>query len=156
MTDSQDKQIQNCFYSNKKKDLIVEFITRIEGVHKIYLYINKQLVDDNPFLIYVNGDTYSTNSLSGVFSANPMKSSSGINGSGRWNSSSSNDFGGSFSGQSIGSNSDSQIMPYNTCQAAIGHGTILYSKTNMEFHFVINDKNIQSLCVNGKYFNFFF
>jgi hypothetical protein len=65
--DPQDRQIQNCFFSNKRRDLLVEFITRIEGLHKIYFYIGDELVDDNPFVIYVNGDTYTANSLYGVF-----------------------------------------------------------------------------------------
>jgi hypothetical protein len=37
------------------------------------------------------------------------------------------------------------------CNAAIGHGTILCCKKNSEFHFVINNRNIQGLCVNGKF-----
>ena len=141
--------IQNCCFSNKKGDLIVEFITRIEGMHKIYLYLNDELVDDNPFLIYVNGDSYISNCLSGVFSnASPFKSYSNP----RFTSSSSNDFGTSFSGQSCMSTSDSQIMSSNSAHIPIGHGTILSSKINEPFHFVVNDQNIQGLCVYGKPF----
>jgi hypothetical protein len=38
-------------------------------------------------------------------------------------------------------------MSNASAQIPIGHGTILSSKTNEPFHFVINDQNIQGLCV---------
>ena len=138
----------------------MEFITRIEGIHKIFFYINNELVDDNPFLIFVNGDTYTANSLYGVLSSLPTKSSTAFSGRGPWNSSTSGshiEMGGTFSPSSFmsqNSNSDSQMtnMNGNICQAAIGHGTILCCKKNSEFHFVINNRNIQGLCVNGNCF----
>lgn len=122
-------------------------------MHKIYLYINGELVDDNPFYIYVNGDTYTSNSVSSIFPSpfpNFKRSMNNI-ANYRYNSSSSNDFGTSFSGQSLISNSDSQIISNNYCQAAVGHGAILCCKRNTQFHFVINDKNIQGLCVYGAF-----
>ena len=152
--DSQDKIIQNCFYSNKKKDLIIEFITRIEGVHKVFLYINEILVDDNPFLIFVNGDTYPPSSLSSPFSSNQNMVKVGLNNSRNFlgRSSSSYELSTSNSNSRLSglSTSDSQIISSNYCQAALGHGTILCAKKDAEFHFVINDKNIKCLCVYGK------
>jgi hypothetical protein len=154
--DSQDKIIQNCFYSNKKNDLVIEFITRVEGVHKVFLYINEILVDDNPFLIFVNGDTYATNSLS-YSASNPNMIKMGLNNSknilGRNQSSSSYELSTSNSNSKLSglSSSDSQILATNYCQAAIGHGTILCAKKEAEFHFVINDKNIKCLCVYGEW-----
>lgn len=41
-------------------------------------------------------------------------------------------------------------MSSNSAHIPIGHGTILSSKTNEPFHFVVNDQNIQGLCVYGK------
>ena len=171
--DPQDRQIQNCFFANKRRDLIVEFITRIEGLHKIFFYIGDELVDDNPFVIYVNGDTYTTtHSLYGIFGAGSTKASSGgveLNSNttgcvkGFWNSNKSGSCSPSLMSQH--SNTDSQTTSTTgnlngagggsggggaANQAAIGHGTILCCKKNSEFHFVINNRNIQGLCVNGK------
>lgn len=58
--DPHEQTIQNCFFANKKHDLVIEFITRKEGVHKIFLYVKGELVDDTPFFIYVNGDLFTT------------------------------------------------------------------------------------------------
>lgn len=197
--DPHDQLIQNCFFTNKKQDLVIEFISRKEGVHKVYLYIKGELVDDNPFYIHVNGDVFTTSSAYGLFTAIPYLKTS-INNFGAINSSSSIEFaagnnpttasgyglsaGGSGAGggvgvggnsgvsnsmaadlpgilgnmitsgktRSIDSNSDSQIMSQsnNVCLAALGHGTILCARREVQFHYVINDKNIQGLCVYGK------
>lgn len=61
--------MQNCFFANKKHDLIVEFITRKEGIHKIYLYIKNELVDDNPFFVHVSGDLFATTAYIAASSA---------------------------------------------------------------------------------------
>jgi len=49
-------------------------------LHKIYFYIGEELVDDNPFVIYVNGDTYTANSLYGVFGAGGGSTKASIGG----------------------------------------------------------------------------
>ena len=168
--DPHDRPIQNCFFANKRRDLIVEFITRIEGMHKIFFYIGDELVDDNPFLIYVNGDTFTTaHSLYGMFGAGSTKASIGGGAElssntsgcvkGFWNSNKSGSCSPSLMSQH--SNTDSQFTTTTgnlnggggvggANQASIGHGTILCCKKNSEFHFVINNRNIQGLCVNGK------
>jgi coenzyme F420-reducing hydrogenase alpha subunit len=43
---------------NEKSDLIIEFITRVEGLHKIYLYLNDELVDEKPFYINVQTNDF--------------------------------------------------------------------------------------------------
>lgn len=155
--DSQNKLIQNCYFYNKKQDLVIEFITRTEGSHKIYLYINDELVDDCPFYIYVSGDTYTANTLLGVFSPYTYSKSS-IYSFSTFNihSSSTNmDLCAntrSYSGQSAFSQtSSSSTHPELSgfCQALIGNGTIQCAKRDSKFHFVISSKNVQGLCIYG-------
>ena len=67
--DPQDQNIQSCFFANKKHDLLIEFVTRKEGVHKIYLYIKDELVDETPFFVYVNGDLFTTSAFLAAASA---------------------------------------------------------------------------------------
>jgi hypothetical protein len=181
-------------------------------VHKVYLYIKGDLVDDNPFYIYVNGDVYTTSSAYGLFTALPFLKTS-INNIGAINSSSSLEFAAAAAlvnpaatttnaaavatvvstpqaaasssatavaaasvpipaegaaaaaaaaaaiaaTRSMTSTSDSQVLSQNNiCLAALGHGTILCARKDHQFHFVINDKNIQGLCVYGKQLGLYF
>lgn len=145
--DSNHSTVKNCKFFNKFKDLVIEFVTRTEGMHKIYLYINDDLVDDNPFYIYVNGESQVSNSLSTVFS--PFtKFKSSLNNVSTINSQSSNELNAS------NSNSRSQIDSTSTTnslstQPNISNGSIMCAKKNAPFHFVIHNKNLQGLCVYG-------
>ena len=40
--------------------MVIEFVTRVEGLHKVVLYMNDILVDVDPFLIHINGDSYAS------------------------------------------------------------------------------------------------
>jgi hypothetical protein len=71
--DSFDRVVENCYFLTRFGDLIIEFITRLEGTHKIYLFLNDILIDDNPFLIFVNGDTILNNTHSGIFAIAELK-----------------------------------------------------------------------------------
>lgn len=133
-------------------NMIVEFITRIEGVHKVFLYLGERLIYDNPFLIYINGDCYTASALSGILSpfhnfntstisfTNP-RINPALNGS-----SSSNE-----------SNSPSRNAPLNLGfyqASSYGHGNIYCLKINEPFHFVISDQNLKGLSVFGRLFIF--
>lgn len=164
--------IQNCFFSNKKLDLVIEFITRKEGLHKIYLYIKNELVDDTPFFIHVNGDLFTAASSGSMTnSAVPIQAWPHLRQSSQTQrqlagatSASANELGTTSSARSLESNSadslavaQQQHQPLKAasssssviCLAALGHGTISCAKKDVPFHFVISDKNIQGLCVYG-------
>ena len=98
------------------------------------MYINDELVDENPFTINVNGDFTTTESLIGQQNLNltaPITSSS------------SND----LSRNSTYSNSDSMILKTCSWQSNASQSAIFCSKTKQPFHFVVNYKNLQNLCV---------
>lgn len=232
--------IQNCFFMNKKHDLVVEFITRKEGVHKIYLYIRNELVDDTPFFIYVNGDLFTTTAAywvaataaaaaaaaatsGGIGSSSARSSTSntlGVTAAASWPHlrqsqlqlgsppmsraaiASSEDFsdvsamaamavtaggtvattsarsfesdavfggggggvgvggarqqfhqslGGVSSSSSVSSGGGGGANGSSICLAGLGNSTILCARKDYPFHFVITDKNIQGLCVYGKF-----
>lgn len=150
--DPHDLKIKSCHFQNEKNNLIVEFITRIEGIHKVYLYLNDKLIYDNPFLIYINGDCYTASSISGVLSpfhnfnsslatfTNPRISAS------------------SASNELVVTNSQSRLnlsrsVPLNLGYyqaSSYGHGSIYCLKINTPFHFVLNDQNLKGLSVFGK------
>ena len=50
--------VKNYLLSNDNYDLLVEFISRVEGVHKVFVYINDELLNEKPFVIYVHADNY--------------------------------------------------------------------------------------------------
>ena len=139
--------IQNCFFSNKKNDLVIEFITRNEGMHRIYFYVNENLVDDNPFLVYVNGDSTAKNLLpeGGFLLSTPS-----------YQRLSTLQLNESLHEQMSVSSSDSQIFLRGCFQTSFTYNGIFCSKLDKMFQFVINEVNIQGLCVYGKSINFYF
>ena len=133
--------MKNCFYSNSVNDLVIEFITRKEGIHKVYFFVNDNLVDDNPFLVYVNGDSKAKNLLpEGGFllTSNSYQSFCPMV---------MND---SFHEQmSTSSSSDSQVLLRGCFQPSVTYTAIFCSKLNEMFHFVMKQENIQGLNVYG-------
>ncbi|CAF0722221.1 unnamed protein product, partial [Brachionus calyciflorus] len=146
--DSQQNTIRNCIYFNKHKDLAIEFISRVEGLHKIYLYIDDDLVDDNPFFVYVNGETLAINTLSSVFSPFTTFKTS-LNNISMFNSptSSSNDLGNASNCNSRSQLDSTSTSNTITSQPSIARGSIICAKKNEPFHFVIHNRNLQGLCV---------
>jgi hypothetical protein len=141
-------------FSNKNNDLLIEFVTRIEGIHKIYLYFNNELIDDNPFLIYVNSDSYTINSLSSNYSRLPsFKSYLNSLASSKYYSisSSNNDISGASNASFGGlSHSDSQVLLSHLMHPYLGYGTVQCGKTNEPFHLVMNKNYLSGLIVYGK------
>jgi len=137
-TDPLGLPIQNCFFLNSRNDLVIEFITRNEGLHKVFFYVNETLVDDNPFLVYVNGDSSAKNLLpeGGFLLTTPSYQ----------NLTPSND------SQDLSccgsSSSDSQVF-LRGCfsQPSVSYSAIFCCKLGRSFHFVLNEANIQGLCV---------
>lgn len=138
--------------------MIIEFITRAEGLHKVFVNVNDSLFNDSPFLVHVNGDlqTLSTvavcNSPSLLYARSPS-----LNHLSTSNSSSNDHLAKSFSGHSLTSDS------VNFYGSSGGVGTflatnpfylvssckIMVTKTNFIFHFLLPNKNIQGLGVYG-------
>jgi hypothetical protein len=142
--DSHEQPVQTTVFKSKQSDLTVEFISRSEGLHKIFLYVNKALFNARPFTVFISGDTSTLSSNSGANSSSFYVKSSSNN----LSFSSSNDLATSFSGNSL--TSDSQLN--NVCHSAdIGHNKILCSRTGRPFHYVLSNKNIQGLSVYGLY-----
>lgn len=132
--------IKNCFYSNSANDLVIEFITRKEGIHKVFFFVNDNLVDDNPFLVYINGDSKAKDLLpEGGFllSASSYQIFCPIV---------MND---SFL-EPMSSSSDSQVLLRGCSQPSVTYTAIFCSKLNEMFHFVMNQANIQGLNIYGK------
>lgn len=128
--------IQSCFFSNLKNDLVIEFITRSEGLHRIFFYIEDRLVDDNPFLVYINGDSSAKNLLpeGGFMLTTPSYQNLPTS--------------ESFNDQSS-SSSDSTIF-LRVLHPCVTYNGIFCCKLGEMFHFVSRDSNIQGLCVYGK------
>lgn len=139
--------VRSCIFFNKNKDLVVEFVSRTEGMHKIYLYIDNDLVDDSPFYVYVNGESQVSNSLSTLFSPFTTFKTS-LNNMSMFNSQSSNELNASNSNSRSQIDSTSTTISLTT-QPNIAHGSIICAKKNAPFHFVIQNKNLQGLCVYG-------
>lgn len=113
--------------------MIIEFITRIEGQHKIYVYLNDELIDEKPFLIYVQANEFEILSHPGLLSSKTSLSQEGH-------------VEKSFSERSLLS-SDSH---FDIAAPIVSYDAIRCSKTNQLFHYVLSDQNIQGLCVYGK------
>jgi hypothetical protein len=119
---------------NEKSDLIIEFITRVEGLHKIYLYLNDELVDEKPFYINVQ-----TNDFEILSQPNLLTSKSSLT------QDNMQMVEKSASERSLLS-TDSHL---DSVAPLINYDVIRCSKTNQLFYYVLNDQNIQGLCVYG-------
>jgi hypothetical protein len=155
-------------FKNKQMDLIIEFISRAEGLHRIFLYVNKALFGVAPFSVFVSGEASSGStggSIPQLTSTSSTAASSSFyikSSSNNLSASSSNDLATSFSGNSLGrgggadgsssGGSDSLLINH----ANIGHNKILCSRSGRPFHYVLSNKNIQGLSVYGlsPFFNF--
>ncbi len=140
--DSQEQSVETTLFKSKQNDLMVEFISRSEGIHKILLYVDKVLFNERPFTVFISGDTTTISSNSAANSSSFYVKSSSNN----LSFSSSNELATSFSGNSLTSDS----LLNNVCNIVnIGHNKILCSKTGEPFHYVLSNKNIQGLSVYG-------
>ena len=119
---------------------MIEFVSRMEGMHKIYLYINDDLVDGKPFIVYVNGESEVANALSNVLFPFTTFKNSLKNNINMLDSHSSHD----SNTRSLDESTNSLISQPNVAQ-----GSTMCAKKNTPFHFVIQSKNLQGLCVYG-------
>jgi hypothetical protein len=168
LKDPQDELIECTYFTNKDQDLIIEFITRDEGMHKIYVYINRKLVNESPFYIYVNGDISNINHTNNNSNNNSLiqhqqqqlSNSLSYARSSSWtsnyfsksqstNMSSSTDLRTSNSDNSLISDSTT-VNTTNFCQKSFIFNRIMCSKVRKPFHFVLNNKNVQGLSIYGK------
>ena len=116
--------------------MIIEFITRVEGLHKVYLYLNDELVDEKPFYINVQANEFEILShpslLTSKTSLNQSENSQMVE--------------KSASERSLLS-TDSHL---DSVPPLVNYDVIRCSKTNQLFNYVLNDQNIQGLCIYGK------
>jgi hypothetical protein len=122
--------------------LVIEFITRSEGLHRIFFYVEGRLVDDNPFLVYINGDSKAKNLLpeGGFLLTTPSYQ----------NLPTSESFNDSHSQTST---SDDSTIFLRVLQPCVTYNGIFCCKLGEMFHFVCRDSNIQGLCVYGNLSN---
>ncbi len=116
--------------------MIIEFITRVEGLHKVYLYLNDELVDEKPFYINVQANEFEILShpslLTSKTSLNQSENSQMVE--------------KSASERSLLS-TDSHL---DSVPPLVNYDVIRCSKTNQLFNYVLNDQNIQGLCIYGE------
>lgn len=59
--DPNDDLIKNFTFTNDNYDLVIEFVSRVEGLHRVYVYVNNtHLINEKPFQIYIHADEYLT------------------------------------------------------------------------------------------------
>ena len=113
-------------------------------MHKVFLFLNQILYNNTPYLIFINGDTQ-TLSLGSMTNSSSFYAKSSSNN--LWFSS-SNDLATSMSANSL--ISDSLFNNNNLCSNSSimgGAYKILCTKTQIPFHYVLNNRNIQGLSV---------
>jgi hypothetical protein len=147
LIDSNNQEVQNCFYINNEHDLVVEFLSRNEGVHKIYIYLNGELIDNRPYTINVNHDTFGLSSNSSCNIKNDI-----VHLNDHFYSSSSKEMSGSYSEQSATlSNTDSTILFNNPILNS--NNNVLLAKKNQAFHYVVGLHKIQGLCILSNFYH---
>jgi hypothetical protein len=121
--------MNSCFFSNDKFDLVIEYVSRNEGPHKIFVYLNDELVDDKPFVVHVQSNQFDVANLSTM--AKLYSTEENVE--------------KSYSDKSLlstDSHVDYPIIVHNE--------PIRCTKTNQVFYYVTNDQNIQGLWIYGK------
>jgi hypothetical protein len=122
----------------------------------VFLFLNEKLIYDNPFLIFINGDCYTANSISGVLSPfHNFNSSQASLPNPRINSSltASTSTEADSSGINLSRNVHLNQGYYQS--SSYGHGSIYCPKMYKPFHFVLNDQNMKGLSVFGNYIFFY-
>ncbi len=129
--DPKDVAINSCFFSNDKCDLVIEFVSRIEGLHNVFIYLNGELVDDKPFTLHVQSNQFDVANLSMMTKLS-------------YNTDESVEK--SFSDKSLVSTESHVDYPI-----IVHNEPIRCAKTNQIFYYVTNDQNIQGLCIYGNW-----
>ena len=106
----------------------------MEGLHKIFLYLNDELVDEKPFSINVQANEFEILSQPSLLTSKTSL-----------NQDNSQMVEKSASERSLLSTDSHLDIP-----PLVNYDVIRCSKTCQQFSYVLNDQNIQGLCVYGK------